>query len=110
MCTDTTEPRCDHGEAGAEARWSYAGGRQGTGSHRDAGEVHGPQFINSNALSERCSIPAGMCCSPCPIGARTPDRPGVAPVIVVIENHGEMFMVIFVMCDFLCTFQLFFTE
>jgi hypothetical protein len=62
----------DHGEAGAEARWSCAGGRQGTGSHRGAGEVHDPQFINSNALSERCSFPAGMCCSPCPIGARAP--------------------------------------
>jgi hypothetical protein len=33
------------------------------------------------------------------IGARAPGRPGVAPVVPVIENYGEIFMVIFMMCD-----------
>jgi hypothetical protein len=32
------------------------------------------------------------------IGAPASGQPGVAPVVAMIENHGEIFMVIFVMC------------
>jgi hypothetical protein len=102
---------------GAEARGSCPGRRLGAATLRGAGGVRGAvpnselQCCWSGAHSHRgraaLDAPGAGAREPVPRregrrgGRQQGGRPGAAPVVSVTENHGDMFLVIFVMCDFL---------